>query len=115
MFNGLKIVLLMIYINYYDYDEFQDIRSLGFGAYGRVYRATWESSDTVVALKSFEFNNCVMKEIVNEVSYINYILLIVNYFSKNIFFILFQITLLNKVNLHKIIIQFFGITKWKSK
>ncbi|CAB4403688.1 unnamed protein product [Rhizophagus irregularis] len=76
------------YINYYDYNEFQEIRCIGFGAYGRVYRTTWESSDTVVALKSFEFNNCVMKEIVNE------------------------IMLLNKVNLHKNIIQFFGITKW---
>src|SRR5688572_2938341 len=49
--------------NYYDYNEFQDIRCIGFGAYGRVYRTIWESSDTVVALKSFEFNNCVMKEI----------------------------------------------------
>jgi hypothetical protein len=55
------------YINYHDYNEFQDIRPIGFGAYGKVYRATWENSNTVVALKSFENKNVVMKEVVNEV------------------------------------------------
>ena len=55
------------YINYHDYDEFQNIRRIGFGAFSKVYRATWCTSDTVVALKSFENDNFVMKEIVNEV------------------------------------------------
>ena len=55
------------YINNYDYSEFKNIKIIGYGAFGKVYRATWESSDTVVALKSFENNNLIMKEIVNEV------------------------------------------------
>ena len=55
------------YINYHDFSEFQNVRQIGFGAYGKVYRATWENSNTVVALKSFENNKCVMKEVVNEV------------------------------------------------
>jgi serine/threonine protein kinase len=54
------------YINYYDYSEFQDKRCIGSGGFGKVYRATWESSDNVVALKSLK-NNSFMKEIVNEV------------------------------------------------
>ena len=56
------------YINYHDYDEFQNIQQIGFGGFSKVYRATLESSSTVVAIKSFENNNFVMKEIVNEVN-----------------------------------------------
>ena len=55
------------YINNYDYSEFKNINIIGYGAFGKVYQATWESSDTVVALKSFENNNLITKEIVNEV------------------------------------------------
>ena len=56
------------YINYHDYYEFQNIQQIGSGGFGKVHRATWSSSDTVVALKSFENNsNFVIKEIVNEV------------------------------------------------
>ena len=55
------------YINYHDYDEFQNIQQIGFGAFSKVYRATWESFNTVVAIKSFENSKFVMKEIVNEV------------------------------------------------
>src|SRR3954468_6128247 len=55
------------YINYHDYNEFQNIQQIGFGAYGKVYRATLENSNTVVALKSFENSKCVVKEVVNEV------------------------------------------------
>jgi len=55
------------YINYHDYNEFQNIQQIGFGAFSKVYRATWENSDTVIALKSFESNKCVIKEVVNEV------------------------------------------------
>ena len=54
------------YINCYDYNEFQNINSIGAGGFGKVYRATWESSETVVALKSLK-DNSFIKEIVNEV------------------------------------------------
>ena len=57
------------YINYHDYNEFKNIKYIDFGASCNVYKATWESSNTVVALKSFFNNNndLLMKEIVNEV------------------------------------------------
>jgi serine/threonine protein kinase len=57
------------YINYYDYTEFKNIKVIGYGAFGDVYQATWKSSNTVVALKSFRNDNLIIKEIVNEVKY----------------------------------------------
>jgi serine/threonine protein kinase len=55
------------YINYYDYTEFNNFKVIGYGAFGRVYQATWKSSNTTIALKSFENNTLIMKEIINEV------------------------------------------------
>src|SRR5688572_4633445 len=55
------------YINYYDYDEFQNIKCIGTGASGKVYRASLEGSDIVVALKSLKNGTNFTKEIVNEV------------------------------------------------
>jgi serine/threonine protein kinase len=55
------------YINYHDYNEFQNIECIGSGGFGNVYRANWESSNTVVALKSLKNGKGFMKEIVNEV------------------------------------------------
>ncbi|RGB24371.1 kinase-like domain-containing protein [Rhizophagus diaphanus] len=78
------------FINYYDYNEFQNLQHIGSGVFGKVYHAAWKSQGTIVALKSFEFNNCIMKEIFNEIQ------------------------LLRKVNFHKNIIQLFGIIKRKN-
>src|SRR3954453_1963934 len=69
------------YINYHDFNEFQNIQQIGFGAYGKVYRAICENSNTVVALKSFENNKCIMKEVVNEVNKGQHS---INYFNKYI-------------------------------
>jgi serine/threonine protein kinase len=55
------------YINYHDYSEFQNIKRIGSGGFGNVYRANWKSSNTIVALKSLTGGNDIMKEIVNEV------------------------------------------------
>ena len=57
------------YINYYNFNEFKNIRCIGYGAFSSVFQATWKSSDTVVALKSFPNNYLIIKEIVNEVLY----------------------------------------------
>ncbi len=42
------------YINYHDYNEFQNIERIGIGGFGEVYRADWESLNIVVALKSLK-------------------------------------------------------------
>ncbi|PKY55767.1 hypothetical protein RhiirA4_448493 [Rhizophagus irregularis] len=74
------------YINYHDYNEFQDMECIGVGGFGNVYRANWKSSDTVVALKSLTNGKDSMKEVVNEIK------------------------LMHRINFHENIIQFFGIT-----
>ena len=66
------------YINYHNYNKFKNIQRIGFGAFSNIYRATWENSDTIVALKSFEIDNCIMKEIVNEVAIYIYMTIIDN-------------------------------------
>ncbi|CAB4388342.1 unnamed protein product [Rhizophagus irregularis] len=40
------------YINYHDYNEFQDMERIGVGGFGNVYRANWKSLNTVISLKS---------------------------------------------------------------
>ena len=55
-------------IKYYDYKHFNNIQEIGFGGFGKVYRANWKSSHNYLALKSFfNFNNITVKEIVDEV------------------------------------------------
>ena len=55
-------------IKYYDYNHFNNIQEIGFGGFGKVYRANWKSSYSYLALKSFfDFNNITAKEIINEV------------------------------------------------
>jgi len=39
------------YINFHDYREFHDIERIGTGGFCKIYRATWESSNIVIALK----------------------------------------------------------------
>ena len=54
-------------IKYYDYKHFNNIQEIGFGGFGKVYRANWKSSHSYLALKSFFNFNITVKEIVNEV------------------------------------------------
>ncbi|CAB4438351.1 unnamed protein product [Rhizophagus irregularis] len=56
------------HIKYYDYKHFNNIQEIGFGNFGKVYRANWKSFCNHLALKSFfNFNNATVKEIVNEI------------------------------------------------
>ncbi|RIA84425.1 hypothetical protein C1645_415452 [Glomus cerebriforme] len=82
--------ILNHYIEYHDYDNFQNMENIGSGAFGDVYKTNYKDSNTTVALKSFK-GQCIMKEIVNELQ------------------------LLKVVHFHENIIKFFGITKRKGK
>ncbi|CAB4396036.1 unnamed protein product [Rhizophagus irregularis] len=75
------------HIKYYDYKHFNNIQEIGFGNFGKVYRANWKSFCNHLALKSFfNFNNATVKEIVNEIN------------------------LQRKIDFHENIIRFCGIT-----
>jgi hypothetical protein len=55
------------YFKYYDYSLFNDVREIGTGGFGKVYRANWKNSK-YFALKSFSnFNDVTAKEVVHEV------------------------------------------------
>uniref|UniRef100_U9V6T3 Protein kinase domain-containing protein n=1 Tax=Rhizophagus irregularis (strain DAOM 181602 / DAOM 197198 / MUCL 43194) TaxID=747089 RepID=U9V6T3_RHIID len=73
-------------IKYYDYNHFNNMQEIGFGNFGKVYRANWKSYHSYLALKSFSNFNVMAKEIVNEIK------------------------LHHEFDFHENIIRFYGIT-----
>ena len=66
--NWIEEAITKNYFKYYEYNHFSNFQEIGFGGFGKVYRAKWKSSHGYLALKSFyNFNNATIKEIVNEV------------------------------------------------
>jgi hypothetical protein len=57
------------YINNYNYSEFKNFKLLGIGAFGKVYRTNWKSTDSFFVLKIFNNDKMALKEVVNEVNY----------------------------------------------
>ncbi|PKK72334.1 kinase-like protein, partial [Rhizophagus irregularis] len=55
------------YINKFDYYDFNNRQPIGGGNFGKVFRANWKKTDTLLALKSFDNNKLTLKEVVNEV------------------------------------------------
>ncbi|RIB19656.1 kinase-like domain-containing protein [Gigaspora rosea] len=73
-------------IKFYEYSDFEDVRFIGEGGYGKVHRATLKSNKGIVALKSFK-NNVAIEEVVKELK------------------------LHNRVGTHSNIIRLLGATK----
>ncbi|EXX67414.1 uncharacterized protein OCT59_023840 [Rhizophagus irregularis] len=85
--NWLEEAIGKKYIKYYEYNHFNNIKEIGSGSFGTVYRAKWKNSRSYMALKSFfNLNNVTIKEIVNELK------------------------LQREVDFHENIIRFFGVT-----
>ena len=59
--------ILNHYINYYKYNDLQNIQHIGSEEFGNVWKANLRRLNTVVALKSFRNDSYITKEIVNEV------------------------------------------------
>ncbi|CAG8582217.1 15726_t:CDS:2 [Dentiscutata erythropus] len=53
------------HIKLYERSCFKDVKLIGEGGYGRVYRAIHRNNEVIVALKSFK-NNVAIKEVVKE-------------------------------------------------
>ncbi|KAF0553908.1 kinase-like domain-containing protein [Gigaspora margarita] len=87
--------LVQKYINeehfkFYEYSHFKDVKLLGEGEYGKVYRAIFMNNELIVALKSFR-SNTMIKEIANELK------------------------LHRRVDKHSNIIRLHGVTKIEDK
>jgi serine/threonine protein kinase len=66
--NWIEEAISKKHIKYYKYESFKNIKEIGSGAFGKVFRANWKSFDNYLALKSFfNLNSVTLKEIVNEV------------------------------------------------
>jgi SPX domain protein involved in polyphosphate accumulation len=66
--NWIEEAIAKDYFKYYELNHFSNFQEIGFGGFGKVYRANWKSSPNYLALKSFfNFNNVTIKEIVKEV------------------------------------------------
>lgn len=65
-------------IKYYEYKYFHEVKEIAKGGFTEVYRAKWKSSNKYFALKSFNLNNDVIKNIVGEVNVI-YLIFILRY------------------------------------
>jgi serine/threonine protein kinase len=66
--NWIEEAISKKHIKYYEYKYFSNIQEIGTGGFGKVYRASWKSSDQYVALKSLlNFDNITVKELINEV------------------------------------------------
>jgi hypothetical protein len=58
------------FIKYYEYKHFSDIKEIGSGGFGKVYRVKYKNLEHYLALKSFKDpDNITIKEIVREVNF----------------------------------------------
>jgi serine/threonine protein kinase len=54
-----------IKVRKYKYSDFRNKQLIGRGSFACVYRANWKSTNTVVALKTF--NSTIPKDVIHEV------------------------------------------------
>src|SRR5687767_5930489 len=66
--NWIEEAITKEYFKFYEYEHFSDIQQIGFGGFGKVFRANWKNLEQYLALKSFfNLDNITAKEIVREV------------------------------------------------
>ncbi|CAG8511057.1 28048_t:CDS:10 [Gigaspora margarita] len=73
----------------YKFEEFEECKMIGAGAFSRVYKAKQRSTKNIYALKMIENKEHINKELVNELKH------------------------MTSVKSHKNIIEFYGISKYK--
>ena len=69
--NWIEEAIAKEYLKYYEYKNFSNIKEIGSGGFGKVFRANWKNFENYFALKSFfNLNDVTVKEIVREVIYL---------------------------------------------
>src|SRR5947209_5256568 len=54
-------------IGFYTYEEFDNVKEIADGWFGKVYSANWKTSDKVIVLKSFGNYNQNARQVVKDV------------------------------------------------
>ncbi|CAB4398736.1 unnamed protein product [Rhizophagus irregularis] len=86
--NWIEEAISKKHMKYYEFEDFKNIQEIGYGAFGKIFRANWKNFDHYLALKSFyNLNNITLKEIV------------------------YELKIQRDVDFHDNIIRFYGITK----
>ncbi|GBC21944.2 kinase-like domain-containing protein [Rhizophagus irregularis DAOM 181602=DAOM 197198] len=86
-YNWIEDAISKKLIKYYEFEQFCDLQEIGFGGFGKVYRASWKNYYKQCALKSFfNFNDSTVKGIAREIQ------------------------LQREVDFHNNIIRFYGVT-----
>ncbi|CAB4379630.1 unnamed protein product [Rhizophagus irregularis] len=86
-YNWIEDAISKKLIKYYEFEQFCDLQEIGFGGFGKVYRASWKNYYKQCALKSFfDFDDSTVKGIVREIQ------------------------LQREVDFHNNIIRFYGVT-----
>ncbi|CAB4413990.1 unnamed protein product [Rhizophagus irregularis] len=86
-YNWIEDAISKKLIKYYEFEQFCDLQEIGFGGFGKVYRASWKNYYKQCALKSFfNFNDSTVKGIIREIQ------------------------LQREVDFHNNIIRFYGVT-----
>jgi serine/threonine protein kinase len=62
------------HVHYFEFSDFKNLKSIGKGSYGSVFRANWKNSDQVFALKSFSNDESTLHQIINEVDNVAYVI-----------------------------------------
>ncbi len=66
--NWLEEAISNNYIKSYEYKHFSNIKKVGTGYFGEVFRANYKDSEQYLALKSFfKLDIAIIKEIIHEV------------------------------------------------
>ena len=69
LINWIEESISKKHIKHYEYQHFSNIKEIGSGGFGRVYRANWRNTEQYFALKSFfNLDNVAIKELAHEVN-----------------------------------------------
>lgn len=80
--NWIENAISSTNIKYYDFKDFSNIKEIGVGAFGKVFRANRKTSEQYFALKCFfNLNNATVNRVIREVKYFIVICLFYNFIS----------------------------------
>ena len=63
------------HFRFYEYSDFKNVQKIGKGSFGNIMRVNWKDTHLIFALKSFKDDIVSLKEVVNEVQGLYFVLI----------------------------------------